>query len=962
MFRWLLQWLNKFLQYTLGGLRISNPQTSQGHLVADQLPELTNADLEFLFNELLEGVHQARGQQWALKYLQRMEPRITLDRWLDWLLIFGDKLLASSAPNHELVKRMVQLGELGIGEVSNLSYDIGIQLLWRNMNQDHDRRQKLQEEDLGSPSQEFLREFGELLWEYQEVDAITNQSVSQMIEDLLTNSSLELTGESLSKNIVENNPKTESKYPSYNYTIQNNVKDKEVFAEALAPQEESWNQSLMIDPQLALTLNELIVRLEQSAHLVQQLTSDLAIRDSQIVKQPKSQIIVANRAETLFYQGLQLAKSGDLLTALALYEGASKLQPQAYEYWFHQGLTLFYLHRWTEAIAAYDQVLALKPDFYKVWYSRGCILCELGDFDAAITALDQAITIEPDYQEAWSIRGFALLKLGLIREAITSYDQAIKLQPEDVEAWYYRGVALAVGEQYPEAIASYDQAIKLQPDYHEVWIDRGVVLFNLQKWLEAIESWDQALYIQPEFYLAWYNRGVSFENLGRREDAIASYQKAIAIKPDFQPAWYNQAIALFYLELFVQAIYCYDSALQIKLDYWEAWLGRGAAVGSLSPEQSSLIVASNISRSNSSLNLGGYEGKLASYQEGLKQLRPDTHPEGWGRLHIAIGNTYYEQGKKEVTPRDYWHHAISEYQLALSTLTPEDFPELHLEILQSLSKVLVCLGKTKTAQEFQTWGIELLKQLLTHPTRADESKKQLVLKFAGLAQLAVDLAVSTGDLVEAWEIAEQGKNNCLQWLISDVNHHVHSVKYTSIQQLLNPSTAIIYWHLSPAALHTFIIKDQAPSPIALLTPIQDIEAIPEAVWRLIQFENWLGDWQQSATLSKLLELQNILNIFTITQELEGVDTIILIPHRDLYKLPLHSLFNLPLSSVSSRSMVNYNITYLPSVVMGIDLQSQSFSPSNQNNSSKVYPLLKFDELAEEIVSETFAISKDFLSY
>ena len=72
MFRWLLQWLNKFLQYTLGGLRISNPQTSQGRLVADQLPELTNADLEFLFNELLEGVHQARGQQWALKYLQRM--------------------------------------------------------------------------------------------------------------------------------------------------------------------------------------------------------------------------------------------------------------------------------------------------------------------------------------------------------------------------------------------------------------------------------------------------------------------------------------------------------------------------------------------------------------------------------------------------------------------------------------------------------------------------------------------------------------------------------------------------------------------------------------------------------------------------------------------------------------------------------------------------------------------------
>lgn len=190
----------------------------------------------------------------------------------------------------------------------------------------------------------------------------------------------------------------------------------------------------------------------------------------------------------------------------------------------------------------------------------------------------------------------------------------------------------------------------IEPNYHEVWIDRGVVLFNLKQWSAAIESWDQALAIQPEFYLAWYNRGVSFENLGFREDAIISYQRAIAIKADFHPAWYNQAIALFYLERFAESISCYDSALQIKPDYWEAWLGRGAAVGHLTPEQSSLMVFSSISQSNPDLNLVGYRGKLATYQQGLKHLRPDTHPEGWGRLHIALGNTYYEQSKNKPHP------------------------------------------------------------------------------------------------------------------------------------------------------------------------------------------------------------------------------------------------------------------------------------------------------------------------
>ena len=745
MLRWLLQRLNEFLQYIFDSLGIINSQTSQGNLVAEQPPELTNADLEFLFNELLEGVHQARGERWALKYLQRMEPRITIDRWLDWLLTYGDKLLSSPAPNHELAQRMVQLGELGIGEVGNLSHDIGIQLLWRNMNQDQERGQEPQDldipiptqEELDSPGQELLRQFGEELWVVPDVDTITDQSVSQLIEDLLTNSSPGTTGKSLSKNTTKEKTKTVSGSHSDDYTIHKPPENVEkVFADPLAPLKESL---IAIQPQLASTLDELMVRLEQSTNLVEQLASDLAIRDDQIV-QLRSEIFVPHQAETLFYQGLQQAKSGNLLAALALYQCASQLQPQVYEYWWHQGLVLFYLHRFIEAIAAYDQTLALKPDLYKVWYSRGCILCELGEFDPAIAAFDQAISIQPDYQEAWSSRGLALLKLGLISEAITSYDQAIKLQPEDAEAWYYRGMALALIQQNVEAIASYDQALNLQPDYHEVWIDRGIVLFNLKRYAEAIASYDQALSIQPEFYLAWYNRGVYFENLGCREEAIASYQKAIAIKPDFHPAWYNQAVALFYLERFAQAISCYDNALQIKMDYWEAWLGRGVAAAHLNSYQSSLIVVSNISRSNPALNLGGYEGKLASYQEGLKHLRPDTHPEGWARLHIAIANTYYEQGKKDLALRDYWHDAISEYQVALSTLSAEDFPQLYLEILQSLIKVFVCLEETATAQELQKWGIELLQQLLSHPTRSDDSKKQLALKFADFEPLTVDLS------------------------------------------------------------------------------------------------------------------------------------------------------------------------------------------------------------------------------
>ncbi|MEM6753070.1 MAG: hypothetical protein AAF630_08895, partial [Cyanobacteria bacterium P01_C01_bin.38] len=77
-------------------------------------------------------VHQARGEAWAQKWLDNIEHRVPQQRWVEWLKKFGDKLLAAPTPNNELASRLVQLGELGVGEVSNVAYDIGMRLLTRN--------------------------------------------------------------------------------------------------------------------------------------------------------------------------------------------------------------------------------------------------------------------------------------------------------------------------------------------------------------------------------------------------------------------------------------------------------------------------------------------------------------------------------------------------------------------------------------------------------------------------------------------------------------------------------------------------------------------------------------------------------------------------------------------------------------------------------------------------------------
>ena len=145
MLKRLFQWLKKLFQSLFG--RKQTASKSRGNVEKEPAPPLSDTDLEFLFNELLQGVHQARGEAWAQKWLHNIEHRITTQDWVKWLGRFGERLLASPTPNNEIAARLVQLGELSIGEIGDVAYSIGMQLLTRNQ--------------------------GEPIWEYEGPDAVS---------------------------------------------------------------------------------------------------------------------------------------------------------------------------------------------------------------------------------------------------------------------------------------------------------------------------------------------------------------------------------------------------------------------------------------------------------------------------------------------------------------------------------------------------------------------------------------------------------------------------------------------------------------------------------------------------------------------------------------------------------------------------------------------------------------------
>ena len=673
-------------------------------------------------------------------------------------------------------------------------------------------------------------------------------------------------------------------------------------------------------------------------------------------------------------QGNVLHELGKLEQALASYNKAIEIRPQFYGAWYNQGNVLNQLGKSEQALASYNKALEIKPDFYLGWYNYGNKLHELGRFEQALASYNKVLEIKPQYYQAWSKRGIALRELRKFEQALESYDKAIEIQPELYEALNNKGLLLNRLGRLEQALASYKKAIEIEPESYEALNNQGEVLIKMGRLEQALASYDKALEIQPNLDLIFYNRGTALCMLGRFEEALASYDKAIEIQPNFYQVLSNRGIVLDSLGRFEEAIASCNKAIEIQPDYYQAWNNRGVAAGYSVSYDPLLASQSTIAKQNPELNKRGYEGKLVTYHEGLKHCLQQIHPQGWGKLHQAIGNAHYSQARKVSHPRDYWKQAANSYNQALKTLTATDFPELHLEVLQDLIPVRFDLGDIAKATELQRQGTDLLRDLL-NKSQSSAKKQQLNSKFAGFQQFTVDLAVQSGNLVQALECAEAGKNACLSWILGDESEV--SPTWEEMKQLVKNYSAIVYWHLSPAALHTFILKPDSPLPIS------DNKCRDVAVQRLHKFENWVKDWNEKYAnyrkgkddnsrdeikdwrnnLPELLEeLAKILDIPTIVSQITNnsiqnlkskIQNLILVPHRDLHRFPLHALFP-----------DNFTITYLPSAKIALNQSklpkwNHTYNDSTVKFLSVEYPsssgldLLEFAEVESEVITRMF---------
>lgn len=420
-------------------------------------------------------------------------------------------------------------------------------------------------------------------------------------------------------------------------------------------------------------------------------------------------------------------------------------------------------------------------------------------------------------------------------------------------------------------------------------------------------------------------------------------------------------------------IVAYRNALNLSdNEHWRAWNNLGWAL----------------------FNSGAEYGiALQVWEDGLNSIQRETQDSeyGYGILNYSKGKLYYRRGQELRDPLFQWQKAQENYETALQSITSEN--EKRLEIIQDLLKVHLGLKQTDEAEELKKRGSALLRRLLSR-SASPAKQKRLYLKFASFDQLTVDLAVQSGDIVGALTLAEKGKNTCLRWLLDD--EEIPIVDFTQIKQLLiTPNTAALYWHLSPFALTTFVILPSAPAPnIVESRGVEQQESNeddqrPASLLQILDWEKWLRNWNQqyqaygSPKVGKktaqvgqedkqyhpwrtqmegnLEQLKKILNIPLIEEYLQShaIENLILIPHRDLHRFPLHYLFD------------NFTCRYLPSARFGIKQREKAqFSTPDSvltsllivenpksspliNHEARTLPDLPFTEVEAALIRQMF---------
>lgn len=590
-----------------------------------------------------------------------------------------------------------------------------------------------------------------------------------------------------------------------------------------------------------------------------------------------------------------------------------------------------------DAQAHLAQTLQLNPNLPEAWLHYGSALEKLGCYGDAIVANSNA-------QKLYANPGLQLSPPVLNAPAIAA---AIASQQNSAKYWVQQGHARGDLGDYSAAIECFDRAIVLEPTHHDAWFGRSNALATLGEFEEAVTSYRRAAELNPQDFQVWNNFGYVWHQKGDYEQAVVHYDRALLYNPTCAPAMNNRGFALFHLGLYDTALAAYNETLALHPTYVAVLHNRGNALRAL----------------------GRYEEAIKDFDQALA-LSP-----GFPGVEHSRSLALQESQQLQPEPK---------LLIEMPSLNDSDLDFLRVKPLES--KVQALTVSAAAPSKIQSEISQLLQDLRA-PNLSLDQRSVIAQQLAKITAQHVAI-LSQQDVMRALTLAEEFKDRCVGSRGGRWDYQPSSPAYAEIQTLLNPETAILYWHLSAETLELFVVKYRQPpqlfrprlsDELSSTNVMKSSGADTDQTFQRRELDLWLKAWAEEyrqfceldllsttsapwrENLSGMLStrLSTVLEIPQLCSEhLHDVKRLILIPDGGLCDIPLHVLF--PEQTVS----------YLPSLKTGIACGSRPFTTperllSIEDPAASDAPYAKcgtlFPLLESKLISSAFALQPQTLA-
>lgn len=191
----------------------------------------------------------------------------------------------------------------------------------------------------------------------------------------------------------------------------------------------------------------------ESRHYGEQVGSEDALTSQQLASAVRTLDPSARQRQNAIASGAAIAQTRQPAPERNEYETCNQ-----------EGNRLLLGRRYEEAIAVFERALQLKPNASYAWQQRGDALRQSKRYSEAIASYDKALEFSANpisrYQTL-NARGALLLELDLYEEAIAAYDRALAICPNGMGAPHIlemKGIALSKLRRYDEAAVLFDTA------------------------------------------------------------------------------------------------------------------------------------------------------------------------------------------------------------------------------------------------------------------------------------------------------------------------------------------------------------------------------------------------------------------------------------------------------------------------------------------------------------------------